>query len=47
MALKLDMLISELRKAFAKYWATLVSVLNPDQSRPPDLQYPSAFGYEK
>ena len=30
MALKLDMSTSELRKAFAKYWATLVFILNPN-----------------
>ena len=34
---KPDMSTSKLRKAFAEYWATFISALNPDQFRPPDL----------
>jgi ATP-dependent DNA helicase PIF1 len=44
---KPDTSTSELRKAFAEHWATLISALNPDQSRPPDPRHPSAFGYEE
>ena len=36
-ALKPDILTSKLRKAFAEYWATLISALNSDQFRPFDL----------
>jgi ATP-dependent DNA helicase PIF1 len=44
---KPDTSTSELGKAFAEHWATLISALNPDQSRPPDPRHPSAFGYEE
>ena len=37
---------SESRAAFAEYWATFISAINPDQSRPPDLRHPSALSYE-
>ena len=37
MALKPDTSTYKLRKAFAEYWATFISVLNPDQFRPPDF----------
>jgi len=35
------------RAAFAEYWATFISAINPDQSRPPDLQHPSALSYKE
>ena len=47
MAPKPDISTSKLRKAFAEYWAILISALNPDQSRPPDLQHSSALSYKE
>jgi len=39
------LLSSDLREAFAAYWAAFVKALNPDKTRP-DIRHPSAVSYE-